>query len=57
MIIGTHALIHARYATRLRAFLRDKLRLKSVDAGDGWLIFALPPAEVGVRANRRRPST
>jgi len=31
-----------------RAFLRDVLELDSVDAGGGWLIFALPPAELGV---------
>ena len=31
-----------------RAFLRDVLKYKSVDAGHGWLIFALPPAEVAV---------
>ena len=48
MIIGTHALIYTRQAGRLRAFLKDKLRLRSVDAGEGWLIFALPPAELGV---------
>src|ERR1700745_1119704 len=33
-------------AERLRAFLRDVLELPSVDAGGGWLIFALPPAEL-----------
>jgi hypothetical protein len=48
MIIGTHALIYTRQAKRLRAFFRDKLKLRSVDAGDGWLIFSLPPAELGV---------
>ncbi|HTT68408.1 MAG TPA: hypothetical protein VMF70_10300 [Gemmatimonadales bacterium] len=48
MLIGTHALIYTRQARRLRAFVRDKLRLRSVDAGGGWLIFALPPAELGV---------
>ena len=35
-----------------RAFLRDVLRLDSVDAGDGWLIFALPPAEVAVHPGK-----
>ena len=34
-------------ATGLRAFLRDKLDLKGVDVGDGWLIFDLPEADMG----------
>lgn len=41
-------LIYSRDAAADRAFLRDALGLSHVDAGDGWLIFALPPAEVGV---------
>jgi catechol 2,3-dioxygenase-like lactoylglutathione lyase family enzyme len=48
MINGTHALIYAKDAERARAFFRDVLGLDSVDAGQGWLIFALPPAEVGI---------
>ena len=48
MIIGTHALIYAKDAEKARAFFRDVLDLPHVDAGEGWLIFALPPAEVGV---------
>ena len=39
---------YASDADAARAFFRDVLRLESVDAGGGWLIFALPPAEVGV---------
>jgi catechol 2,3-dioxygenase-like lactoylglutathione lyase family enzyme len=35
-------------AEATRTFLRDTLGLSSVDAGDGWLIFALPPAELGI---------
>ena len=46
MIVGTHAIIFAEDAEAARAFFRDVLRLRSVDAGDGWLIFALPPAEL-----------
>lgn len=46
MIIGVHALIYAPDADKVRAFLRDVLGFKSVDAGHGWLIFALPPAEL-----------
>lgn len=48
MIIGTHAILYAEDAERARAFLRDVLGLKNVDAGGGWLIFQLPPAELGV---------
>jgi len=47
MINGIHALIYASDAARARGFFKDVLKLDSVNAGDGWLIFALPPAEVG----------
>ena len=45
MITGAHAILYSRDAERDRAFLRDVLELPNVDAGHGWLIFALPPAE------------
>jgi catechol 2,3-dioxygenase-like lactoylglutathione lyase family enzyme len=48
MFAGVHALIYARDAERARAFFRDVLGFGHVDAGQGWLIFALPPAEVGI---------
>jgi predicted enzyme related to lactoylglutathione lyase len=48
MIIGTHAIIFNPDADSVRAFFRDTLGFKSVDAGGGWLIFALPPAELGI---------
>jgi catechol 2,3-dioxygenase-like lactoylglutathione lyase family enzyme len=48
MINGVHALIYAEDAERVRAFLRDVLGFPSVDAGQGWLIFTLPPAELGI---------
>lgn len=48
MITGAHAIIYSRDAEADRAFLRDVLEFPSVDAGGGWLIFALPPAEVAV---------
>jgi len=48
MITGCHALIYSKQADQVRAFFRDVLDLESVDAGRGWLIFALPPAEVAV---------
>lgn len=48
MIAGAHAILYSRDAERDRAFLRDVLGLPNVDAGDGWLIFGLPPSEVAV---------
>jgi catechol 2,3-dioxygenase-like lactoylglutathione lyase family enzyme len=45
MISGAHVVVYTKNAEADRAFFRDVLRLKSVDAGHGWLIFALPPAE------------
>jgi predicted enzyme related to lactoylglutathione lyase len=47
-IIGTHALLYSSEPEKLRAVLRDVFGWKHVDAGDGWLIFTLPPAEIGV---------
>jgi len=48
MIFGAHVIIHCSAAEEARAFLGDVLGFSSVDAGHGWLIFALPPAEVAV---------
>lgn len=48
MITGAHALIWSREPDATRAFFRDVLGFDSVDAHDGWLIFALPPAELGI---------
>lgn len=48
MITGVHALIFARDPEKVRTFFRDVLGFSSVDAGGGWLIFALPPAELGI---------
>ena len=47
-IIGTHALLYTSEPEKLRAVLRDSFDFKCVDAGHGWLIFSLPPAELGV---------
>src|SRR5512143_733157 len=47
-IIGMHALIYSKTADETRAFLRDVLGFRPVDAGHGWLIFAAPPAELAV---------
>lgn len=46
MITGMHAVIYTRDAEADRSFFRDVLGFSSVDAGDGWLIFAAPPSEV-----------
>jgi predicted enzyme related to lactoylglutathione lyase len=46
MITGVHAVVFTTDADTDRAFFRDVLEFASVDAGDGWLIFALPPAEL-----------
>jgi len=48
MIFGVHVVIFSKDAEADRAFLRETLGLSSVDAGHGWLIFALPPAEAAV---------
>ena len=48
MITGVHALIFTSDADAVRAFIRDVLGFPSVDAGGGWLIFSLLPAELGV---------
>jgi predicted enzyme related to lactoylglutathione lyase len=45
-ITGVHAILYTNDAAADRAFFSDVLELASVDAGEGWLIFALPPAEL-----------
>lgn len=54
MINGVHAILFSKQAARTRRFLREKLGFKGVDAGGGWLIFALPPAELAVHPTRGR---
>jgi catechol 2,3-dioxygenase-like lactoylglutathione lyase family enzyme len=46
MITGVHAIVFTPEAEETRAFFRDVLEFPSVDAGGGWLIFGLPPAEL-----------
>jgi hypothetical protein len=46
MINGAHAILYSDDADATRAALAKVLRTRSVDAGGGWLIFALPPAEL-----------
>jgi catechol 2,3-dioxygenase-like lactoylglutathione lyase family enzyme len=46
VIAGAHTIVFAEDAERARVFCRDVLGFSSVDAGDGWLIFELPPGEL-----------
>ena len=48
MINGAHTIIYSTNPAADRAFLRDILKFPHVDAGEGWLIFGLPPAELAV---------
>ncbi|MEY9968419.1 catechol 2,3-dioxygenase-like lactoylglutathione lyase family enzyme [Streptacidiphilus sp. MAP12-16] len=48
MINGAHLIIHSRDAEADRAFFRDTLGYPHIDAGRGWLIFKLPPAELAM---------
>ena len=56
MISGVHAVVFSHEAEEVRAFFRDALGFAAVDAGGGWLIFALPPAELGVHPTEEEPS-
>jgi catechol 2,3-dioxygenase-like lactoylglutathione lyase family enzyme len=48
MLRSAHVIIYSKDAEADRAFFRDVLKYESVDAGHGWLIFALPPAELAL---------
>lgn len=48
MINGAHTIIYSENAEADREFFQDVLKLPHVDAGEGWLIFGLPPSEVAV---------
>jgi catechol 2,3-dioxygenase-like lactoylglutathione lyase family enzyme len=48
MMFGSHVVVYTSDADADRAFFRDVLGFPSVDAGHGWLIFALPPAEIAM---------
>jgi catechol 2,3-dioxygenase-like lactoylglutathione lyase family enzyme len=56
MISGAHVIIYSRDVDADRAFFRDVLQFPAVDAGRGWLIFALPPAEVAMHPAEGNPS-
>lgn len=57
MIYGAHALVYSRSPERTRELLDIVLGTKSVDAGGGWLIFALPPSEIAVHPTDGAPRT
>jgi hypothetical protein len=48
VITGAHFLLYSNQPEADRAFFRDVLNFRAVDLGHGWLIFALPPAEIAV---------
>jgi predicted enzyme related to lactoylglutathione lyase len=59
MIRGLHGLFYSSDPEGMRAFLRDQLRLPHTDVGEGWLVFDLPEADLGVHpvdASGRPPS-
>jgi len=47
-IIGAHSIIYSRRAEADRAFFQDVVGFPSIDVGEGWLIFALPPSELAM---------
>ena len=53
MIIGAHSILYSKSPAADRNFLRDVLGFPSVDVGDGWLIFGLPPSEVAVHPSEK----
>jgi hypothetical protein len=53
MISGAHAVIYSTNPEADRAFFREVLKFPSVDAGHGWLIFALPPAEIAFHPSEK----
>jgi catechol 2,3-dioxygenase-like lactoylglutathione lyase family enzyme len=53
MISGAHIIVYTKDADADRTFLSDVLGFKSVDAGHGWLIFALPPAEAAFHPSEK----
>jgi catechol 2,3-dioxygenase-like lactoylglutathione lyase family enzyme len=55
VITGAHMVMFTSDAEELRAFLRDVLGFESIDAGGGWLIFGLPPAELAAHPSDGDP--
>lgn len=56
MITGVHALIYTKQAEQVREFFKKTLKFPTVDAGHGWLLFALPPAEMGIHPTDKNGS-
>jgi len=56
MIAGLHTILYSKKADSVRAFFRDVLEFRSVDAGHGWLIFAAPPSEIAIHPTEERGS-
>jgi catechol 2,3-dioxygenase-like lactoylglutathione lyase family enzyme len=57
MIRGAHTMFYCSQPQELRAFLRDKLGFPATDVGDGWLIFDMPEADMGVHPTEGPHST
>lgn len=55
MINGAHVILYSQDAEADRAFIHDVLAFPGVDAGGGWLIFKLPPAEIAVHPTEGAP--
>jgi catechol 2,3-dioxygenase-like lactoylglutathione lyase family enzyme len=55
VIFGAHIIVYSKKAEADRAFFRDVLGFRSVDAGHGWLVFALPPGEAAVHPSLDTP--
>jgi catechol 2,3-dioxygenase-like lactoylglutathione lyase family enzyme len=53
MITGAHVIIYSKDPEKDRAFFRNVLEFSAVDAGQGWLIFALPPAEAAFHPSEK----
>ena len=53
MISGAHAMIFTKDEAADRAFFRDVMEIPCIDSGGGWLIFKLPPAELGIHGGER----
>lgn len=56
MISGAHVILYSQDAEADRVFFRDVLGFPSVDAGHGWLIFALPPSEAAIHPSEKNGS-
>ncbi|MFE0645727.1 VOC family protein [Streptomyces sp. NPDC058877] len=55
MFSGAHVVLYTRDAEADRAFLKDVVGFPYVDAGDGWLVFRLPPSEIAVHPTQEEP--